>query len=558
MEEEREVIIDLLGTLNSSNNLHGLMKDILVLVRDWTGCDAVGIRLKEGHDFPYYEVSGFSTEHTRLENDLCARDTKGQLIRDDVGNPVLECMCGNIICGRFDPSKPFFTKYGSFWSNCTTELLASTTEEDRLARTRDVCNGEGYESVMLIPLKYGDETFGLLQVNDRRKDYFTAESCSQLERMAGSMATAMTHRQTQKELFKSHSELVKAQEIAHLGSYEWNVDTGEVACSDETYRLFGMDPEKPGRAFTFENAIKFIHPDDVPKVSDNANRVLEGGTSLPVEFRVVHPDGTEQILVGKVEATSNEGNKPNMINGTVQDITDRKRMEAQLRQSQLLASLGEMTAGIAHEVNNPLSAILLYSELIDQNGFLPAAKRDLGVIRNEAKRASIIMKDLLTYSRKVQPVTRRQDVHRSLTKVLQMRRYQEQVRNINVTASLASGPLRVAVNTPQLTQVFMNLIINAEEAIEDSDDKRIVVTTEADGDRVRISIADSGVGIPEENLPRLFVPFFSTKPTGKGTGLGLATCHGIVTAHGGQIKAENNDMGGATFVVELPLSKSRQ
>ncbi len=101
----------------------------------------------------------------------------------------------------------------------------------------------------------------------------------------------------------------------------------------------------------------------------------------------------------------------------------------------------------------------------------------------------------------------------------------------------------------------MNLIVNAEEAVENSDDKRILVTTETDSEYVRISIADSGVGIPEENLPRLFVPFFSTKPIGKGTGLGLATCQGIVIAHGGLVRAENNDMGGATFIVELPLAK---
>ena len=99
----------------------------------------------------------------------------------------------------------------------------------------------------------------------------------------------------------------------------------------------------------------------------------------------------------------------------------------------------------------------------------------------------------------------------------------------------------------------MNLIVNAEETLENSVDKRIVVATETDGEMVRISVADSGVGIPEEHLSKVFVPFFSTKPVGKGTGLGLATCHGIVTAHGGRIRAENNDMGGATFVVELPL-----
>lgn len=136
-----------------------------------------------------------------------------------------------------------------------------------------------------------------------------------------------------------------------------------------------------------------------------------------------------------------------------------------------------------------------------------------------------------------------------------MRRYQQHVRNIDIEVDISDSLLRVHGNAVQLTELFMNLIVNAEEALENSDDKRIVVTAETDGEKVRISIADSGIGIPEENLTQVFVPFFSTKPTGKGTGLGLSTCHGIVTAHGGLIRAENNEMGGASFIVELPLAK---
>ncbi len=237
------------------------------------------------------------------------------------------------------------------------------------------------------------------------------------------------------------------------------------------------------------------------------------------------------------------------------DITERKHMEERAQQSQILASLGEMTAGIAHEVNNPLAAILLYSELVAQADAPAAVQKDIRVIRNEARRASKIMKDLLTYSRKAAPIMRQLDIHKTIKKVVDMRRYQESVRNIDTDVRLADGPLRSRGSASQLTQVFMNLIVNAEESVEKSDDKRIVVTTETLGEVVRISIADSGGGIRQENLGRVFTPFFSTKPVGKGTGLGLATCHGIVTAHGGQIRAENNDMGGATFIVELPLAK---
>ena len=194
---------ELLGLLNSDADLHDLMKDITAFLQTWSGCEAVGIRLRDHDDFPYFETRGFPREFVKAENSLCAKDLKGQIERDDIGNPVIECMCGNVLCERSDPSKPFFTSRGSFWSNCTTELLASTTDADRQARTRNRCNGEGYESVALVALRAGKETFGLIQINDRRKNRFTAEFISTLEQFAGGIAVALAHRNSEQALRES-------------------------------------------------------------------------------------------------------------------------------------------------------------------------------------------------------------------------------------------------------------------------------------------------------------------------------------------------------------------
>ncbi len=158
--------------MNESKGTADLVHSAVSFFRERSGFEAVGIRLKEGDDYPYFEASGFPEEFVRLENSLCARDASGQLICDSDGYPIHECMCGNVICGRFDPSKPFFTERGSFCTNCTTELLATTTDADRQTRTRNRCNGEGYESVALIALRVGEECLGLLQLNDRRKGSF--------------------------------------------------------------------------------------------------------------------------------------------------------------------------------------------------------------------------------------------------------------------------------------------------------------------------------------------------------------------------------------------------
>ena len=202
-QSERDTALQLLRLLNDPNNTHELIAALTGFFQQWSGCEAVGIRLRDGDDFPYFETRGFPPEFVQLENQLCRRDAGGGVARDSDGNPVLECMCGNVLCGRFNPALPFFTPKGTFWTNCTSELLASTSEADRQARTRNRCNGEGYESVALIALRRGGETLGLLQLNDRAKGRFTPEMLTSLEQAADQIAMALAQRQAQAALRES-------------------------------------------------------------------------------------------------------------------------------------------------------------------------------------------------------------------------------------------------------------------------------------------------------------------------------------------------------------------
>jgi PAS domain S-box-containing protein len=197
---------ELLDMFNITQTKRELICQTTSYLKKYLGCEAVGMRLQEGDDFPYYETVGFPEEFVEAERYLCSYSANGEVRRDSTGNPVLECMCGNILCGRFDPSKPFFTDHGSFWSNCTSELLASTTEADRQARTRNRCNGEGYESVGLFPFRYSGKTFGLLQVNDRRKGLFTPRIISFLERFGDNLAIALAQHCAEENLRESEKK----------------------------------------------------------------------------------------------------------------------------------------------------------------------------------------------------------------------------------------------------------------------------------------------------------------------------------------------------------------
>lgn len=200
LEEENQVVLKILHEINQASGQRSMVRDLTGSLQRWLHMEAVGVRLEENGDFPYYEVRGFPARFVEMENSLCCLDLNGQLLRDEAGSPVLECMCGNVIRGRTDPSLPFFTPHGSFWTNSTSDLLSETTEEDRQARTRNRCNGEGYESVALIPLTAGGRTLGLIQLNDHRRDMFSLPRIEQVERIACDVANAIERFELAEEL----------------------------------------------------------------------------------------------------------------------------------------------------------------------------------------------------------------------------------------------------------------------------------------------------------------------------------------------------------------------
>ena len=171
--------------------LKHVLAEILEKVRNLSDCQSVGIRLHKNGDYPYYVHEGFPSFFILKENSLCARDEEGNNILDEKGNPLLECMCGNVLKGRFDPKLPHFTEKGSFWTNSTTQLLDTTTEKERLGRTRNMCNYSGYESVALIPMRSSNRTLGLIQMNDPRENMFTLESIENYEFIADRVGTVV-------------------------------------------------------------------------------------------------------------------------------------------------------------------------------------------------------------------------------------------------------------------------------------------------------------------------------------------------------------------------------
>ena len=361
-------------------------------------------------------------------------------------------------------------------------------------------------------------------------------------------------KQTEEELQKERNRAQKYLDVARVMLVALGTDQKVSLINRKGCEVLGYKEDEIIGKNWFDNFLAEKVRNEVKTVFDK----LVAGETEPVEYfenPVLTKSGKERIVAWhNTILTDEQGN----VIGTLssgEDITERKQVAEQLQHSQLLASLGEMTAGIAHEVGNPIASIVLYSELVLKSNIPRQDRKDLRVIHNEAKRAGKLIRELLTYSRRTTPHMRRLDLHRIFKQVLKMRRYGETVQNITVSTNLLKGPLYIQGDASQLTQVFLNLVLNAEEALQEHKGGNIKVATQVDGEWAKVSIADDGTGIPAEHLSQVFHPFFSTKKVGKGTGLGLSTCYGIVTDHGGLIRAENNEMGGATFTVELPLIK---
>jgi PAS domain S-box-containing protein len=245
----------------------------------------------------------------------------------------------------------------------------------------------------------------------------------------------------------------------------------------------------------------------------------------------------------------------------LQDINERKQSEAKMKEMELkaqsvsrLASIGEMAAGIAHEINNPLTPALGYSEMLMKRDLPKDIKADLKVIHDSVRQAADVTKRLLTFARQVKPERNLTSINDIIETTLQLRAYRLTTSNIKVIREFDSKLPEIMADGAQLQQVFLNIIMDAEyEMIQAHKGGTLLIKTERVGDTIRVSVKDDGPGISKENMLKLFTPFFTTKKVGEGTGLGLSVCHGIISEHNGRIWAESEFGKGATFIIELPV-----
>jgi len=307
------------------------------------------------------------------------------------------------------------------------------------------------------------------------------------------------------------------------------------------------------------DSLALVLDEDRDKVREEAIKMLNGERSSPYQFRVLNKAGETRWVMETVTSIPYRGGRA--ILGNYMDITERrqaeereKQLEQELNLAGRLASIGQLAAGVAHEINNPLTGVIGFSHLMLNRDIPDDMKQDLQVIHSEAQRVAKIVENLLVFAHQRKPGREYLNINEIINRVLELRAYEMKVNNIDVENRLAPDLPSTMADAGQLQQVFLNIVLNAEHFMSRAHNKgKLVVKTEKIGGNIRASFTDNGAGISKENLDKIFNPFFTTKDVGDGTGLGLSICHGIITQHNGRIYAESELGKGATFVIELPI-----
>jgi nitrogen-specific signal transduction histidine kinase len=390
----------------------------------------------------------------------------------------------------------------------------------------------------------------------------TPEEFNVIEQFRDIASIAIERTQAESALRRSRAYLAEAQRLSLTGSFSWRPDTGAITWSEETYRIFELDPAvKP----TMELLLQRIHPEDLAFFTQTVERAAREGKDFAFEHRLQLPGGSVKHLQIVAHSSRNQSSHLTEFVGAVMDVTERKRSEDALDRMRLdlahvsrVSTLGQMAASIAHEINQPLAGIVINGNaslrwLGSDPPNLQEAREATHRIVRDGQRAGDVITRLRSLFRREGAPAEQLSMNDVIQEVIAITRGEVQKGGATLHTHLSANLPLVTGDRVQLQQLVLNLIMNAVEAMSDVQDRsrEIIISTQGgEGNEVQVAVQDSGVGLDPQSKEKLFDAFYTNKSVGMG--MGLAISRSIVEHHGGRLWAISNDGPGATFIFTIP------
>jgi PAS domain S-box-containing protein len=538
-------------------------------------------------------------EHQSWEGELAAKRKDGKelrvhvaasLVKDDRGNPIQTISSFMDVTEKIAAEKALkeseakFRRFVEEMNDCYCVLQGSKVVftnargAEMFGFSRDEVIGKTVHELLLPEIvKELEDVYRKRRRGERRSPYYETtiigkngtsrpvELGVRVIEYAGKSAISLVARdisnrkQIEEALRESEARFRAIFESAAIGIALVNVGGNPVTINPAFHGILGYTAEE----FIGMDPDKYLYPEDAMMDAGLFTEMVAGKRDhYQVKKRLIRNDGQVIWAQQTLSLVRDVDNHPQYVIAMIEDITEKiqaeeeaQRLEKQLQLAGRLAAVGELAAGVAHELNNPLTAVQAFAQLlVSRDDLDESVKKDLETIYREAQRATKITGNLLSFARRHKPEKKLVSINMIMEESLELHAYRMKLNNIEVNKNLdAKLPMTMA-DPHQIQQVFVNIITNAEQAIvEASNSGKLWIKTRALDGMVRITFKDDGSGISEENLENIFDPFFTTKDVGRGTGLGLSICYGIIDGHGGRIYAESKPGDGATFVVEIPL-----
>lgn len=533
--------------------LSDFLKKILEVLIDFTRCNSLEIWIQENEKYIHCTLTPKGKKSFQFELVQAKKGNRKKKVPDLPKDSFISRLLVDIIDGRFDSSLPCFSKHGSFWTGNIEDYVKKKLETSDDNNLVDKFYGK-YKSIAMIPISGEEGCIGILQMMKKEPNSFQENEIQIYESITQIISLGLTNQKSRLSLRERIKEITCLYEIGRIVNQK-------ISFSEMLQNIVEVLPPawqypQITSARILLDSVSYRTPDfQRGDQRQKSNIVVKG------EKR-----GSVEIIYSKKKPELDEGpfltEERKLIDAVARQLSilvegwdekeNRTTLEKQLRHADRLATLGQLTAGIAHEINEPLNSILGFSQLVAKTANLPIQiKGDIKKIEKASLYARDIIKKLMLFSKQIQPQTNPVNINKIVTESLYLLQSRCDNAGIKIVYSLTSDLPAIMGDETLLNQVLLNLALNSIQAMPNGGE--LEIKTSLKNGYIALTVIDTGVGISKEIINKIFMPFFTTKDVDEGTGLGLSVVHGIVAIHKGTLRVESRLDRGTQFEIKLPI-----